>query len=335
MQRNAQINIEDEVFYRYILLDNGTSLEYASPTLHCNQCKGKKLNLTCTTEVQQIQEMNKFEKNGVIYKPMDTVLYESQEYDLYCIGIIDLILTARGKTVFKIRQLLRPEQLKDTMKDTDLYDWNYIFWTDNFRKIDVSMIKKKCPVSYRRNFRCTSVSWFHDVKNCTFYFDSSYDTKEKALSLELPERAKLFVDTTNEADNDSQTEPEPLKCFDIFAGCGGFSEGLSQSNFCETKWFIEKCPEAAKAFEINHLQVTKFLGDANDILQNLRENSEHSKKYPQKGEVDVICGGPPCQGHSRMNQYQNGEEALDNNSLIGTFLSVRYNFFKFFTVLAR
>lgn len=30
----------------------------------------------------------------------------------------------------------------------------------------------------------------------------------------------------------------PLKAMDIFAGCGGLSEGLHQSGICETKWAV-------------------------------------------------------------------------------------------------
>ncbi len=28
---------------------------------------------------------------------------------------------------------------------------------------------------------------------------------------------------------------------------------------------------------------------------------------PQKGEVEALCGGPPCQGYSGMNRFNEGQ----------------------------
>lgn len=32
--------------------------------------------------------------------------------------------------------------------------------------------------------------------------------------------------------------PESLKCMDVFAGCGGLSNGLHQAGIAETKWAV-------------------------------------------------------------------------------------------------
>ena len=30
------------------------------------------------------------------------------------------------------------------------------------------------------------------------------------------------------------------------------------------------------------------------------------ESLPQKGDVELLCGGPPCQGFSNLNRYKDG-----------------------------
>ena len=50
-------------------------------------------------------------------------------------------------------------------------------------------------------------------------------------------------------------------------------------------------------------------------------NTYRGKKMPKKGEVDLLCGGPPCQGFSGMNRFNSGEYSKFKNSLISSYLS--------------
>ena len=44
--------------------------------------------------------------------------------------------------------------------------------------------------------------------------------------------------------------------------------------------------------------------------QGLNEAAKYSGgKLPKKGEVEILCGGPPCQGFSSMNQFSEGEHS--------------------------
>jgi DNA (cytosine-5)-methyltransferase 1 len=42
---------------------------------------------------------------------------------------------------------------------------------------------------------------------------------------------------------------------------------------------------------------------------------------PKPGEVDFICGGPPCQGYSGMNRFNKGNWSMVQNSMVMAFLS--------------
>ena len=42
---------------------------------------------------------------------------------------------------------------------------------------------------------------------------------------------------------------------------------------------------------------------------------------PQKGEVDLLVGGPPCQGFSALNRWNKGIYSKFKNSLIVSYLA--------------
>ena len=99
----------------------------------------------------------------------------------------------------------------------------------------------------------------------------------------------------------------PLRCLDVFAGCGGFSYGFHQANVVESNWAIECWEPAANAFKLNHKNATVFTEDCNMLLKEVIEAEaldkaaiHHGKRMPRKGDVEVLCGGPPCQGFSKI-----------------------------------
>ena len=40
------------------------------------------------------------------------------------------------------------------------------------------------------------------------------------------------------------------------------------------------------------------------------------------GDVELVCGGPPCQGFSALNRFSDRASSQLTNSMIATFLSV-------------
>ena len=44
-------------------------------------------------------------------------------------------------------------------------------------------------------------------------------------------------------------------------------------------------------------------------------------QLPSPGEVEFLCGGPPCQGYSGMNRFNKGNWSQVQNSMVMAYLS--------------
>lgn len=89
-----------------------------------------------------------------------------------------------------------------------------------------------------------------------------------------------------------------LTCVDLFSGCGGLSLGLEQAGF-ETLLFSEINFSAAQTHLANRMG--RNIIPIGDIYQLTDENLELIKyKWRLEGipKVDLVAGGPPCQGYS-------------------------------------
>lgn len=89
---------------------------------------------------------------------------------------------------------------------------------------------------------------------------------------------------------------------DLFAGCGGLSLGLYQAGW-HGVFAIEKNPCAFETLKYNlidnkkHFDWPEWL--PKEPLDILRVNKMYKKELRQlRGTIDLIAGGPPCQGFS-------------------------------------
>lgn len=81
----------------------------------------------------------------------------------------------------------------------------------------------------------------------------------------------------------------PLTVLDLFSGCGGLSLGFIQAGY-DVVAAVDNWKDAIDTFNYNHPKSTGIVLDL---------ASFDSKALAEKfGKVDVIVGGPPCQGFS-------------------------------------
>lgn len=87
-----------------------------------------------------------------------------------------------------------------------------------------------------------------------------------------------------------------LTCIDLFSGCGGLSLGLERAGYSILA-AIDFDPEATRVFRKN------FPGVARVLHEDLTKFSpQELAKLIGIHEVDVVVGGPPCQGFSAVRQ---------------------------------
>ena len=98
---------------------------------------------------------------------------------------------------------------------------------------------------------------------------------------------------------------------DLFAGCGGLSLGMEQAGFTSI-FFNEIMPVFASTYLYNRNipDGHYYIGDINKLNEELGDYEYIWKDL--EGGVDLVCGGPPCQGFSMANRQRVIDDPRNN-----------------------
>lgn len=112
--------------------------------------------------------------------------------------------------------------------------------------------------------------------------------------------------------------------FDLFCGTGGFSSGFeSGGHGFSTRFGMDILPITIETFKRNHPDAFSVAGDIRKVRRS--EIAEHLGL--KQGSVDVIIGGPPCQGFSSIRPFRSTNDDDPRNTLFEEYASF-VNYFR-------
>lgn len=118
--------------------------------------------------------------------------------------------------------------------------------------------------------------------------------------------------------------PRKLKTLDLFASAGGLSLGVEQAAISlgyknEIQGAVDLDSDALATYKRNFNPVNVIHKSVSSLIDFQTLNAENSVKLAYdpvplddlsdlRNQVDILVGGPPCQGHSSLNNHTRGRD---------------------------
>lgn len=120
------------------------------------------------------------------------------------------------------------------------------------------------------------------------------ETEQQCANCPVSKYCNTYIENARKSVNESS-----LKMIDLFCGAGGLSLGFTQEGFITSLANdIQDC--CVDTYAHNHPETPRdhiVLGDIKDVVKNLDE-------LLAGRSVDIVVGGPPCQGFSMANRQR-------------------------------
>ena len=111
------------------------------------------------------------------------------------------------------------------------------------------------------------------------------------------------------------TPRETVRIVDLFAGCGGMTLGVAEAARalgmgCESELAMDTHAAALRAYEGN-FRCMRVSREPVEAVFGIGPSAANCSRAVLRGlgRVDVLLGGPPCQGHSNLNNHSRRRDA--------------------------
>ncbi|RMY09923.1 hypothetical protein D0867_08567 [Hortaea werneckii] len=121
----------------------------------------------------------------------------------------------------------------------------------------------------------------------------------------------------------SLVEQPKLTGMGVFCGGGNFDRGLEEGGAVKFQYAVDWAERALHSYRANTDEPDQthfFLGSVNDCLAKVIAGS-HESSVAQPGDVNLLAGGSPCPGFSRLQTDKLSLESLTNASMVASFVS--------------
>ena len=153
---------------------------------------------------------------------------------------------------------------------------------------------------------------------------------------------KDFLDSTSWRSLESKSENKPLVVMDVFSSVGGLSLGAKAAGKLfrrpvHVALAVDQDAEAVRVHQANLGTDRIYTGSVRDLVDWApgRDSESRKKKFQfadalmpellDGQEVELLLGGPPCQGHSTLNNKTRSDDAKNELMIEMAALAVAYD----------